>query len=67
MEASDPFESYIRVGLERLGFELDDTDLAVIQATDSIYGQQIDALMQADLAHIAREAAMDLSRPPEPE
>jgi hypothetical protein len=66
MEASDPFESYVRIGLERLGFTPDDTDIAVIRATDSIYGPQIDAMLSADLSGVAAEPEIDLSRPPEP-
>ena len=66
MEAADPFESYIRTALERLGFEPDDIDVAVIRATDSTYGPQIDALMAADLHHVVPEHDLDLSRPPEP-
>jgi hypothetical protein len=65
MEGSDPFESYVRIGLERLGFTPDDLDIAVIRATDSIYGPQIDAMLSADLSGVAGEPEMDLSRPPE--
>ena len=66
MEAPDPFEQFVRVGLERLGLTPNDVDLAVIRATDSIYGQQISALIAADLAHVADEPDLDLSKPPEP-
>jgi hypothetical protein len=66
VEAADPFDTYVRTGLERFGLVPDDVDLAVIRATDSIYGPQIEALMQADLAHVADEPEQDLSRPPEP-
>jgi hypothetical protein len=66
MEASDPFESYVRIGLERLGFTPDDIDIAVIRATDSTYGPQIDAMLSADLSGVAAEPEIDLSRPPEP-
>jgi hypothetical protein len=66
MESSDPFESYVRIGLERLGFTPDDIDIAVIRATDSTYGPQIDAMLAADLSGVAAEPEIDLSRPPEP-
>lgn len=66
MEAPDPFEQFVRVGLERFGLTPDDVDLAVIRATDSIYGPQISALMAADLAHVADEPDLDLSKPPDP-
>jgi hypothetical protein len=67
MEIPDPFETYVRTGLERFGLVPDDVDLAVIRATDSIYGAQITALMAADLEHVADEPGIDLSRPPEPQ
>ena len=66
MESPDPFESYVRIGLERLGFTPDDIDIAVIRATDSIYGEQIYAMLSADLSGVAGEPEIDLSRPPEP-
>ena len=66
METPDPFEQFVRVGLERFGLTPDDVDLAVIRATDSIYGPQIEALMAADLAHVGDEPDIDLSKPPEP-
>ena len=67
MEGSDSFETFVRAGLERFGLVPDEVDLAVIRATDSIYGPQIEALMAADLAHVADEPDIDLSRPPKPE
>ena len=67
MQSPDPFETYVRAGLERFGLVPDDVDLAVIRATDSIYGSQIEELMAADLSHVADEPRMDLSKPPEPE
>jgi hypothetical protein len=66
MEGSDPFESYVRTGLERLGFTPDDIDIAVIRAADSTYGPQIDAMLSADLSGVPGEPEIDLSRPPEP-
>ena len=66
MESHDPFETFVRTGLERFGLVPDDVDLAVIRATDAIYGPQISALMAADLEHAADEPDIDLSRPPEP-
>ena len=65
MESADPFETYVRTGLERFGLVPDDVDLAVMRATDGIYGPQIDALMAADLEHVADEPEIDLSRAPE--
>lgn len=65
MEAADPFEQFVRTGLERLGFTPDDVDVAVLRATDSIYGPQIEALLAAGL-HGNVETDLDLSRAPEP-
>jgi len=65
MEAADPFEQFVRTGLERLGFTPDDVDVAVLRATDSIYGGQIEALMDADLDGDV-ELDLDLSREPRP-
>jgi hypothetical protein len=66
MESPDPFETYVTTGLERFGLVPDDVDMAVIRATDSIYGPQIEALMEADLTHVADEPRLDLSKAPEP-
>jgi hypothetical protein len=66
MEGSDSFEGFVRAGLERLGLEPDPAELAVIQAVDSIYGAQNDALMALDLSEIEPELDLDLSRTPEP-
>jgi len=65
MESADPFEIFVRTGLERFGLVPDDVDMAVIRATDGIYGAQIEALMAADLEHVADEPDIDLSKPPE--
>jgi hypothetical protein len=65
MEGSDSLERFVRAGLERLGLELDAAELVVIQAVDSIYGTQNDALMHVELGDVEPELAPDLSRPPE--
>lgn len=64
MEAADPFEIYVKKGLERFGLVPDEVDLAVIRATDGIYGPQIEALMAADLSEVPDEPDIDLSQPP---
>jgi hypothetical protein len=66
MEGPDPFEISVRAGLERIGLVPDEIDLAVMRATESIYGPQIDALMTVDLEHVADEPEIDLSLPPDP-
>jgi hypothetical protein len=64
MEAQDPFEIYVKKGLERFGLVPDEVDLAVIRATDGSYGAQIEALMAADLSRVPDEPDIDLSQPP---
>jgi hypothetical protein len=66
MEGPDPFEISVRAGLKRIGLVPDEIDLAVMRATESIYGPQIDALMTVDLEHVADEPEIDLSLPPDP-
>jgi hypothetical protein len=67
MEGSHSLEHFVRAGLERLGLELDAAELVVIQAVDSLYGTQNDALMHVELSDVEPELAPDLSRPPEGE
>jgi hypothetical protein len=64
MQAPDPFEIYVKTGLERFGLVPDEVDLAVIRATDGIYGPQIAAMMAADLSGVPDEPDIDLSQPP---
>jgi hypothetical protein len=62
----DVFEQYVRAGLELAGVEVDDTDLAVMRAADTVYGPKFRALGQADLSDAWVEPALDPSRPPTP-
>jgi hypothetical protein len=64
MEASDAFARFARAGLERLGIEPTEEELAVIHVADSVYGPHIGALIEADLSGVEPESEMDLSRPP---
>jgi hypothetical protein len=64
MEGADAFERFARAGLERLGIEPSDEDLAVIRVADSVYGPHIEALIEADLSGVEPEPETDLSRPP---
>lgn len=54
----------MRAALAIRGFELDDTDLAVMRVADSIYGPDLRALLAADLADDWHEAAPDPGRAP---
>ena len=60
----DAFEKHVRAGLELAGMPVDDTDLAVMRAADSVYGPGFQALARADLHDVELEADLDPSRPP---
>jgi hypothetical protein len=64
MQGSDGFQTFAKTGLERLGVEADDVELAVIAAADSLYRPHVDALLAADLDDIEPEPGIDLSEPP---
>jgi hypothetical protein len=64
MQGGDGFQTFARTGLERLGVEVDDAELAVIEAADSLYRPRLDALMEADLDEVAPEPHIDLADPP---
>jgi hypothetical protein len=64
MEASDSFASFVPAGLESLGIEADDTDLAVMAAAHSIYWPAVRSLLEAPIG-APPEPDPDLSQPPE--
>ncbi len=66
MPPVDALERYVRAGLELAGQEVDDTDLAVIRAADSVYGPSMAALDAADLTGVLPETDLDPGRPPRP-
>ena len=55
----DVFEQHLRAGLELLGHELDETELAVMRVADGVYGPQLRALVEADLRGIWHEVDLD--------
>ena len=63
----DPFESYVRGGLELAGESLDDVELQVLRAADAAYGPALEALAKADLAGVWHEPAIDPARAPAPD
>ena len=63
----DPFESYIRGGLELAGETVDDVELHVMRAADAVYGPAFAALAAANLAGVWQEPAIDPARPPAPD
>jgi hypothetical protein len=64
MQGGDGFQTFAKTGLARLGIEVDDVELAVIEAADSLYRPHLDALLAADLDDVEPEPEIDLSEPP---
>jgi hypothetical protein len=64
MQGGDGFQTFAKTGLERLGIEVDDVELAVIEAADSLYRPRLDALLDADLDDVEPEPDIHLSEPP---
>ena len=54
----------MRAGLELLGHEVDETEIAVMRVADGVYGPQLRALLDADLREAWAEPDLDPSRPP---
>ena len=54
----------MRAGLEVLGYEVEDSELAVMRVADGVYGPQLRALVAADLRAVWTEPDMDPSRAP---
>ena len=60
----DAFEQHVRAGLELLGHDVDDTELAIMRVADGVYGPQLRALVEADLRGSWHEPDLDPSRAP---
>jgi hypothetical protein len=54
----------VRAGLEVLGYEVDETEMAVMRVADGIYGPRLRALVDADLTRVWAEPDLDPSRAP---
>ena len=54
----------MRAGLELLGYEVDETELAVMRVADGVYGPQLRKLVEADLSGVWPEPDFDPGRPP---
>jgi hypothetical protein len=65
MQGSDGFQRFARAGMERLGLDAEEAELAVMEVVDSIYRPHIEALLAADLDRVAPEPGIDLSRRPD--
>ena len=55
---------FVSAGMELVGVETGDAELAVIEAVDAIYRPLVDALIEAELDGVEPEPAGDLSRAP---
>ena len=64
MQGSDPFQRFASAGLQTLGIEFDEAEMAVLGYADGIYRPHIDALMDADLDMVRPEVGIDLGSPP---
>jgi hypothetical protein len=64
MQGGDGFQTFARAGLERLGIDVDDLELAVIEAVDSLYRTHLDALLAAGLDDVEPEPGIDLAEAP---
>ena len=60
----DAFEQHVRAGLELLGYEVDEAELAVMRVADGVYGPQLRALVEADLRDVWHEPDLDPGRAP---
>lgn len=60
----DAFERHVRAGLELLGYDVDEAELAVMRVADGVYGPQLRALVDADLREVWAEPDLDPGRPP---
>lgn len=54
----------MRASLEALGYEVDETEIAIMKVADGVYGPQLRALAGADLTAFWTEPDLDPSRPP---
>jgi hypothetical protein len=60
----DAFERHVRAGLDQLGYDVDESELAVMRVADGVYGPQLRALVQADLRDVWPEPDLDPGRAP---
>ena len=60
----DAFELHVRSGLEQLGYDVSDAEIAIMRVADGVYGAQLRALIDADLTNAWAEPDLDPSRAP---
>ena len=59
-----PTRRFVASGLDQLGLEADDAELAVIEVVDALYRPLVDSLLAAELDQVDPEPGGDLSRGP---
>jgi hypothetical protein len=59
-----PTRRYARAGLELVGLQANESEMAVIEGADALYRPLIVALMDAELDDIEPEPGEDMSGPP---
>jgi hypothetical protein len=64
MSEPGDFEAFVPNGLATLGIEADEVELAVMQATHTLYWPPIAALYEVDFSGVEPELGADMSRPP---
>jgi hypothetical protein len=64
MQGSDGFQRFAGAGLELLGIDADEIELAVMEAASTLYRPNLDALLEADLDDIEPEVHIDPSGRP---
>lgn len=65
MEASERAEEFIPAGLASLGIEVDEVELAVMNAAHGMFWPAILDLLSLDTADVAPERNLDLSKAPQ--
>jgi hypothetical protein len=60
----DAFEQFARGGLEWLGMEANDTDVAIMRYIDAVFGPELRALLEADMTGWWPENDFDPRRAP---
>jgi hypothetical protein len=58
---------YVVAGLEVLGVDAGEDEIAVIEAVDAVYGPSLEALLADEFDGILHEPGADMSKPPRTE
>ena len=65
MAAAADSEAFLTAGLETLGIEFDETEMAVMSVTHDLYWPPIAEFLEVDLSGVEPELNADMSRAPE--